>query len=74
LKYSFKSQKEGKVNVLPIGCYYKRFSGTELAEIGILKKAGIVAVSADGNPVASSQIMRERLNIRKCSICRNISL
>lgn len=60
-----KAQKEGKVNVLPIGCITKGSLGTELAEIGILKKAGIVAVSDDGNPVASSQIMRRALEYTK---------
>lgn len=45
--------------------YYKRISGTELAEIGILKKAGIVAVSDDGSPVASSQVMRRALEYTK---------
>ena len=60
-----KAQKEGKVNVLPIGCITKGSLGTELAEIGILKKAGIVAVSDDGSPVASSQIMRRALEYTK---------
>ncbi|MDD3065275.1 MAG: dihydroorotase [Endomicrobiaceae bacterium] len=60
-----KAQKEGKVNVLPIGCITKGSLGTELAEIGILKKAGIVAVSDDGSPVASSQVMRRALEYTK---------
>ena len=60
-----KAQKEGKVNVFPIGCITKGSQGEELAEIGILKKAGIVAVSDDGVPVASSQIMRRALEYTK---------
>lgn len=60
-----KAQKEGKVNVLPIGCITKGSLGTELAEIGILKKAGIVAVSDDGSPVASSQVIERALEYTK---------
>lgn len=60
-----KSQKEGKVNVFPIGCITKNSQGEELAEIGILKKAGVVAVSDDGLPVNNSQIMRRALEYTK---------
>ena len=37
-----KAQKEGVVNVFPIGCATKGSQGEELSEIGVLKKAGIV--------------------------------
>ena len=60
-----KAQKEGKVNVFPIGCITKGSLGKELAEIGILKKAGIVAVSDDGVPVENSQMMRRALEYTK---------
>lgn len=60
-----KSQKEGKVNVFPIGCITKNSEGIELAEIGILKKAGVVAVSDDGFPVKNSQMMRRALEYTK---------
>ena len=60
-----KAQKEGTVNVFPIGCITKGSQGNELAEIGILKKAGIVAVSDDGLPVVNSQIMRRALEYTK---------
>lgn len=60
-----KAQKEGSVNVLPIGCITKGSQGMELAEIGVLKKAGIVAVSDDGSPVTNSQIMRRALEYTK---------
>ena len=56
-----KAQKEGAVNVFPIGCATKGSKGEELSEIGVLKKAGIVAVSDDGLPVSNSQIMRRTL-------------
>lgn len=60
-----KAQKEGLVNVFPIGCATKGSLGQELSEIGVLKKAGIVAVSDDGLPVANSQIMRRTLEYTK---------
>ena len=60
-----KAQKEGKVNVFPVGCITKGSLGKELAEIGILKKTGIVAVSDDGVPVTSSQMMRRALEYTK---------
>jgi dihydroorotase len=60
-----KTQKEGLVNVFPIGCATKGSQGVELSEIGILKKAGIVAVSDDGLPIANSQIMRRTLEYTK---------
>jgi dihydroorotase len=44
--------------VYPIGAITKGQEGKELAEIGCMKEAGIVAVSDDGNPVENSQIMR----------------
>jgi dihydroorotase len=60
-----KALKEGIVNVHPIGCITKNSEGKELAEIGILKKAGVVAVSDDGRPVMNSQVMRRALEYTK---------
>ena len=60
-----KAQKEGLVNVFPIGCITKGSAGAELAEIGVLKKAGVVALSDDGNPVTDSLIMRRALEYTK---------
>lgn len=56
-----KAQKEGHVNVFPVGCITKESAGQELAEIGILKNAGVIAISDDGNPVMNSQVMRRAL-------------
>jgi dihydroorotase len=61
----FKAQKEGIVNVFPIGCATKGSLGVEISEIGVLKRAGIVAVSDDGLPVLNSQIMRRTLEYTK---------
>ncbi len=60
-----KAQKEGVVNVFPIGCATKGSNGEELSEIGVLKKAGIVAISDDGLPISNSQIMRRALEYTK---------
>jgi dihydroorotase len=60
-----KAQKEGLVNVFPIGCATKGSYGVEISEIGVLKKAGIVAVSDDGLPIMNSQIMRRTLEYTK---------
>ena len=54
-----KSQTEGYVNVFPIGAVSKQLQGKELAEIGLMKEAGIVAVSDDGAPVRTADMMRK---------------
>ena len=48
-------------NVFPIGAITKGSSGKELAEMGEMKNAGIVAVSDDGRPVANSGMMRRAM-------------
>lgn len=48
-------------NVLPIGAVTKNSAGTELAEMGEMKEAGIVAVSDDGRPVPSAGMMRRAM-------------
>ncbi|MEE2822759.1 MAG: dihydroorotase [Acidobacteriota bacterium] len=49
------------VNVFPAGAITKGSKGQELAEIGAMVKAGIVAITDDGNPVENNQIMRRAL-------------
>ena len=46
------------VNVYPIGAISKGLKGTELAEIGTMKAAGVVAVSDDGKPVVNANLMK----------------
>ena len=48
-------------NVFPIGAITKNSKGTELAEMGEMKNAGIVAVSDDGRPVPSAGMMRRAM-------------
>ena len=47
--------------VYPVGAVSKNSQGTELAEYGEMKQAGVVALSDDGRPVANSQLMRRAL-------------
>ncbi|MDR0401635.1 MAG: dihydroorotase [Endomicrobium sp.] len=60
-----KAHTEGCVNVFPIGCATKGSRGVELSEIGLLKKAGIIAVSDDGFSIANSRVMRRVLEYSK---------
>lgn len=55
----------GLAHVLPIGTVTKGQEGKEISEIGSLYRAGIVAVSDDGNPVISSEVMRRALEYTK---------
>ncbi len=48
-------------NVFPIGAITKGSSGKELAEMGEMKNAGIVAVSDDGRPVPNASMMRRAM-------------
>ncbi len=48
-------------NVFPIGSITKGSEGRELAEMGEMKRAGIVAVSDDGRPVPSAGMMRRAM-------------
>ena len=52
---------EGHVRVHPIGAVSIDQAGKALAEIGELVAAGCVAVSDDGYPVATAQVMRKAL-------------
>lgn len=54
-----KARREAVVNVYPIGAITKGLQGNELAEMGRMKAAGIVAVSDDGRPVMQASVMRK---------------
>jgi dihydroorotase len=56
-----KAAEAGCVNVFPIGSITKGLKGESLAEMGELKEAGCLAVSDDGRPVASGELMRRAL-------------
>ncbi len=48
-------------NVFPVGALTKGSAGKELAEMGEMKQAGIVAVSDDGKSVPSAGMMRRAM-------------
>ncbi len=52
------AQTQGAVRVLPIGCLTRRRAGRELAEMAELARAGAVAFSDDGSPMADAHLMR----------------
>ena len=54
-----RARQSGVVNVFPAGAVTKRSEGKELAEVGEMVKAGAVAITDDGKPVANNQIMRK---------------
>ena len=51
----------GLVNVFPTGAITVGSQGEQLAEIGEMHAAGIVAVTDDGRPVQNSQVMRRAM-------------
>ena len=55
------AERAGLANVFPVGAITKGSMGTELAEMGEMKRAGIVAVSDDGRSVPSAGMMRRAM-------------
>jgi dihydroorotase len=55
------ARRTSPVNVFPVGAVSKGLKGQELSEIGDLVRRGCVAVSDDGEPVASGFLMRKAL-------------
>ncbi len=62
---SMRGKEADGARVYPIGCITKGQKGEELAEMGKMKDAGIVAVSDDGKPVMNSRVMRNALEYAK---------
>lgn len=56
-----RARKAAVVNVFPIGAITKGSLGDELAPIGGMKRAGIVAISDDGKPVMNARVMRRAM-------------
>jgi dihydroorotase len=50
--------EQGKVNVFVAGAITKGLAGEEMAPIGSLKKAGVVAITDDGHCVQNHELMR----------------
>jgi dihydroorotase len=56
-----KAATEGCVNVFVSGAITKSIAGEELAPIGSLKKAGVVALTDDGHCIQNHEVMRRAL-------------
>jgi dihydroorotase len=56
-----RAEEEGLVNVYVTGAITKNIAGEELAPIGSLKKAGVVAITDDGHCVQNNDLMRRAL-------------
>ena len=56
-----KAAREAVVNVFCTGAITKGLEGTELAPIGALHRAGVVALTDDGHCVQSAEVMRRAL-------------
>lgn len=56
-----RAAEAGLVNVYPTGAITLGSRGEQLAEIGEMHAAGIVAITDDGRPVQNSQVMRRAL-------------
>src|SRR5213083_468043 len=56
-----RAREVSKIAVYPVGAITKGSEGETLAEIGEMKRAGIVAISDDGRPVQNSQVMRRAM-------------
>ncbi len=75
-----KAAEEGIVEVLPIGAATKGLKGEQLAEIGLMREAGIVALSDDGYPIRDAEILRltmeyaARFDLPVIDHCEDLSL
>ena len=55
------AEVSGIVRVLPVGCITRGRAGKELAPAGELVRAGVVALTDDGDAVADARLMRHAL-------------
>jgi dihydroorotase len=60
-----RAHRHAIVNVLPIGAITKNSAGEELAAIGSMVQAGVVAISDDGRPVMNARLMRRAMETAK---------
>jgi dihydroorotase len=56
-----RAARESKINVFVAGAITKNIAGEELAPIGSLKSAGVIAISDDGHCVQNNDLMRRAL-------------
>jgi dihydroorotase len=75
-----RARKANLVRVYPVAAISKGQKGESLTEFGELKQAGAVAVSDDGRPVTSSELMRRAIEYARffqlpvISHCEDLSL
>ena len=60
-----RAARDGVVNVFVAGAISKNIAGEELASIGSLKRAGVVAITDDGHCVQNHELMRRALEYAK---------
>jgi dihydroorotase len=60
-----RARKFAITNVFPIGAITKNSAGEELAAIGSMKAAGVVAISDDGRPVMNARVMRRAMEFAR---------
>jgi dihydroorotase len=60
-----RAREVAAVNVFPIGAITKGSLGEELAAIGSMREAGIVAISDDGRPVMNARVMRRAMEMAR---------
>lgn len=75
-----RARRVNLIRVYPVAAISKGLRGESLTEFGDLKQAGAVAVSDDGRPVVSSQLMRRAIEYARffrlpvISHCQDLSL
>ncbi|MEO7677886.1 MAG: dihydroorotase, partial [Verrucomicrobiota bacterium] len=60
-----KAVRESVVNLFVAGAITKNIAGEELAPIGSLKKAGVIAITDDGHCIQNNDLMRRALEYAK---------
>jgi dihydroorotase len=60
-----RARERGAVRVFPTGAITVGLKGEQMAEIGALKKAGVVAITDDGHCVQNNEVMRRAVEYAK---------
>ncbi len=60
-----RAERQGVVNVFVTGAITRSIAGEELAPIGSLKRAGVVAITDDGHCVQNNELMRRACEYAK---------
>lgn len=60
-----RATEAGHVNVFPAGAITRDLAGEEMAPIGSLKRAGVVAITDDGRCIQNNELMRRAVEYAK---------